>query len=213
MRIAGDIDVMLARRVTLLILRPGSRSGWGSPATRSVLWPRPRRDTRSSIGCLPVRMTPPHGLPRRSVTPGNGPVSWQTASKTTAGCAPSATSVASRRSADCSSASRCSSSLAWVFAIAVARSSVNWLPAGVVCSLAPCYIPLQRPSHNVGPHSRQPLFGLIKEGVNLLHLVARPQTGRRELLVVGLIPCQRGGLTPRNVSRSSFRKVSTSDVA
>jgi hypothetical protein len=27
---------------------------------------------RSSIGCLPVRITPRHGLPRRSVTPGNG---------------------------------------------------------------------------------------------------------------------------------------------
>jgi hypothetical protein len=40
--------------------------GLGSPATRSVLWPRPRRDTGSSIGCLPVRITPRHGLPRRS---------------------------------------------------------------------------------------------------------------------------------------------------
>ena len=29
-----------------------------------------------------------------------------------------------------------------------------------VCSLAPCYIPLQGPSHNVGPHSRQPLLAL-----------------------------------------------------
>jgi hypothetical protein len=34
----------------------------------------------------------------------------------------SATSVASRRSADCSSASRCSSAFAWVFPIAAARS-------------------------------------------------------------------------------------------
>src|SRR5215204_4549863 len=78
---------------------------------------------------------------------------------------------------------------------------VEWLdpglPAGVVCSLAPCYIPLQGPSHNVGPHRRQPLFGLIKEGVNLLHLVAKPQTGRCELLVVGLIPCQRGWPDPK----------------
>jgi hypothetical protein len=37
--------------------------GLGKP---SVLWPRPRRDARSSIGCLPVRMRPRHGLPRRS---------------------------------------------------------------------------------------------------------------------------------------------------
>ena len=47
------------------------------------------------------------------------------------------------------------------------------------------------------PHRRQPLFGFIKEGVNLLHLVTRPQTGKRELLFVGLISCQRGLPDPK----------------
>ena len=63
------------------------------------------------------------------VAPSSCPVSSATASKTARGSAPSATSVASRRSAACSSASRCRSSRAWVLEIAVATSSVNW-PGG-----------------------------------------------------------------------------------
>ena len=72
MPIAVDIDVMLARRGNAAHIEARVRSGWGSPATRSVLWPRPRRDTRFFDRMFTSRITPPHGLPRRSVTPREG---------------------------------------------------------------------------------------------------------------------------------------------
>ena len=53
------------------------------------------------------------------------PTSTLTASKTSDGVTPCATRVATRRSAACSSASRVSSSRAWLFARAVDTSSVN----------------------------------------------------------------------------------------
>jgi hypothetical protein len=57
------------------------------------------------------------------------------------------------------------------------------------------------------------LFGLIKEGVNLLHLVARPQTGRCELLVVGLIPCQWRWADPKKRVTKLFPEGVDSAVA
>jgi hypothetical protein len=47
---------------------------------------------------------------------------------------------------------------------------------------------------SVRPHRSQPRFGLIKEGVNLLHVVAR--SGSRELLAVGRMPRQRESPDP-----------------
>jgi hypothetical protein len=72
MRIAGDIDVMLARRVTLLILRPGSRSGWGRPCY--AVGPVAKTETRYRFfdRMFTSRITPRHGLPRRSVTSRHG---------------------------------------------------------------------------------------------------------------------------------------------
>jgi hypothetical protein len=45
---------------------------------------------------------------------------------------------------------------------------------------------------SVGRIAASPQFSVIKEGVNLLHVVAQSQTDRRELLAVGLMPCQAG---------------------
>ena len=53
------------------------------------------------------------------------PASAATAANTSSGGAPRATSVATRRSAACSSANPRSSTCAWALAIAVAASSVN----------------------------------------------------------------------------------------
>jgi hypothetical protein len=63
------------------------------------------------------------------------------------------------------------------------------------------------------PHRSQLHFGLIKEGVNLLHLVATSQEPKRELLAVGLLRCQKRMPFLMNVSRTSSRKASTSVVS
>ena len=80
-----------------------------------------------------------------------------TASKTALGWAPCATSVATRRSAACSSASRATSARASAFAIAVAIRSVNWpmrdsVSAGseVFSVLAATMAPHSRPSTTIG---------------------------------------------------------------
>jgi hypothetical protein len=76
----------------------------------------------------PSAVTVPSVSKRVSAAPSAGisrAISTLTAWNTSAGGAPSATRVATRRSAACSSASRASCSRAWLFAIAVATSSVN----------------------------------------------------------------------------------------
>ena len=90
---------------------------------------------RTPLGtCEPLRLQPatvsvkPGGEKRARLTlelPTMRPVSSHTASKTTPDSAPSATRVASRRSASRSWASRCRPSRASLFAIATASSSVK----------------------------------------------------------------------------------------
>src|SRR5512132_3703611 len=54
------------------------------------------------------------------------------------------------------------------------------------------------------PHRSQPRFGLIKEGVNLLHVVAR--SGSRELLAVRRMPRQRGSPDPEELVANSVEE-------
>ena len=64
----------------------------------------------------------------------------------------------------------------------------------------------------VGRSNRsQPRFGLVKEGIDLLHVVARP--GSRELLVVGRMPRQRGSPDPEELVANSLEKASTSALS
>jgi hypothetical protein len=72
MPIAVDIDVMLARRGNAAHIEARMRSGWGSPATAAG--PVAKTETRYRFfdRMFTSRITPPHGLPRRSVTPREG---------------------------------------------------------------------------------------------------------------------------------------------
>ena len=83
--------------------------------------------------------------------------SFATAANTSSGGAPCATSVATRRSAACSSASRASPARVSAFATAVATRSVNWASRGSVSAgigssrLQPAAItPQRRPSTVIG---------------------------------------------------------------
>jgi hypothetical protein len=49
-------------------------------------------------------------------------------------------------------------------------------------------------------------FGLAEEGVDLLHVVARPQVGGRELLGANLLCCQRGVPYPEEIVTDSVEE-------
>src|SRR5512133_2469763 len=51
-------------------------------------------------------------------------------------------------------------------------------------------------------HRSEPRFGLVKEGIDLLHVVPRP--GSRELVAVGRRPRQRGWPDPEELVANSL---------
>ena len=61
---------------------------------------------------------------------------------------------------------------------------------------SPPRTPLRAPSvevvHDPLLPGAEPRLGLVKEGINVRHVVARPHTGGRELLVPNIRSCQRG---------------------
>ena len=130
---------------------------------------RPPRRTRVPTGkgmALPVLAHPPMAaampsgsyrlMPVTSAA-STRPASAATAAKTSSGGAARATSVATRRSAACSSANSRSSTRAWALAIAAAASSVNpasrtSVSAGSGCSRVDARLiaPHSRPSTLIG---------------------------------------------------------------
>ena len=161
--LAGDVGGV-ARGVGVVV-DPRRPAGLEAPA-----WPRSARRgatgyRRASGGrrCCSTRrrrVAVPSGsyriMPAWSA-PSSRPTSSVTAANTSSGGAARATSVATRRSAACSSAKPRSSTRAWALAIAVATSSVNpasraSVSAGSDCSRADARLmtPHSRPSTLIG---------------------------------------------------------------